>query len=438
MIGNRELFDKIAESLIADYERVYLVNTKTNQYSQYYINPDSHLLIEDRKGNDFFCYIAKRAGQEVYEEDRHFFQSDNLKEKLLKQFRNRNRQSFVYRLVENGKKVYHVMKLIHEYMDGDEYFVIGVRNVDRVAREQMYVDKIAYMDVLTGARNKNSYQELEEEYQILISRNENLRFGLVVCDVNNLKIINDTMGHKAGDELLKSVCSLLHNTFSHSTIYRVGGDEFVVLLKDEDYRERINLFNRLRQTIFNNQNTDEGPVVATGMSIYERETDKEISDVFARADEEMYANKARLKEHVERLNVNQSEHDKVQKIPAIRKGRLDSFFRVFQVGAGKGHIFFCDIRYDYSRWDKQVVDNYGLPSEYMYNAGGIWEKRIHPDDKENYHNRVEEVFNGDKEEFELSYRVENIDGTYVPCTCRALVIRNQHGEPEYFGGVLFI
>ena len=91
MIGNRELFDKIAESLIADYARVYLVNTKTNQYSQYYINPDSHLLIEDRKGNDFFCYIAKRAGQEVYEEDRHFFQSDNLKEKLLKQFRNQNR-----------------------------------------------------------------------------------------------------------------------------------------------------------------------------------------------------------------------------------------------------------------------------------------------------------------------------------------------------------
>lgn len=55
MIGNRELFDKIAESLIADYARVYLVNTKTNQYSQYYINPDSHHLIEDRKGNDFFA-----------------------------------------------------------------------------------------------------------------------------------------------------------------------------------------------------------------------------------------------------------------------------------------------------------------------------------------------------------------------------------------------
>lgn len=438
MIGNRELFDKIAESLIADYARVYLVNTKTNKYSQYYINQDSHLLIEDRKGDDFFGYIAEGAGQEVYEEDKHFFQNDNLKEKLLKQFRNGNRQSFVYRLVENGKKVYYTMKLIHEYVNEDEHFIIGVMNVDEAVREQMYVDRIAYMDVLTGARNKNSYQELEEEYQILIDRDEELRFGVVVCDVNNLKKINDTMGHKAGDELLQSVCSLLHNAFSRSTIYRVGGDEFVVLLKDKDYRDRIDLFNGLRQTILNNQNADEGPVVATGMSIYERGTDKKISDVFERADEEMYADKERLKEYVARLNVNQSEHDKVQKIPAIRKARLDSFFRVFQVGSGKGHIFFCDIRYDFSRWDKQVVDDYGLPSEYMYNAGGIWEERIHPDDRENYHNRLEEVFNGDKEEFELSYRVESIDGTYDPCTCRALVIRNQHGEPEYFGGVLFI
>ena len=335
MIENRDLFDRIAESLIADYARIYLVNTKTNKYSRYYINQDSHLLIEDRKGDDFFCYIAEGAGQEVYEEDKHFFQNDNLKEKLLKQFRKGNRQSFVYRLVENGKKVYYTMKLIHEYMDGDEYFVIGVRNVDKVAREQMYVDKIAYMDVLTGARNKNSYQELEEEYQTLIDRDEELKFGIVVCDVNNLKKINDTMGHKAGDELLQSVFILLHNTFSSSTIYRVGGDEFAVLLKDKDYTERIELFNALRQTILNNQNTGEGPVAAIGMSIYERETDKKISDVFERADEEMYADKERLKEHVTRLNVNQSEHDRVHKIPAIRKARLDSFFRVFQVGAGK-------------------------------------------------------------------------------------------------------
>lgn len=438
MIENRELLGRIAEILIADYERVYLVNTKTNEYCRYFVDKDSHFLIEEQKGDDFFYDLAGFIRQKVYEEDRHFFQADELRENLLKQFQNGDRQSFVYRLMMDGKKVYHTLRLIHKYIDGDEYFVIGVLNVDKMARKQLYADERAYVDTLTGARNKNAYWELEEEYQNLIERDGELKFGLVVCDVNNLKVINDTMGHKAGDELLQAVSTLLRNIFLHSTVYRVGGDEFVVFLKGKDYRERLVLFNGLRQAIINNLNTGEGPVAATGMSIYKRKTDQRISDVFERADEEMYDDKRSLKERATRLNINQVEHDGIHKMPAIRKARLDSFFRVFQIAAGNGYFFLSDIRYDFSRWDKQVVKNYELPSEYMYNAGGIWENRIHPDDRDIYRKRVEEIFNGDKEEFELSYRVKSISGKYNPCTCRGLLIRTQHGEPEYFGGALFI
>jgi PAS domain-containing protein len=174
------------------------------------------------------------------------------------------------------------------------------------------------------------------------------------------------------------------------------------------------------------------------MSIYIKETDRNLSDVFQRADEEMYADKRSLKENVTRINKCQEENKKIEKVPAIRKARLDSFFKVFKMAAGKGNIFFCDIRYDFSRWDKQVVDNYGLPSEYMFNAGGIWEEKIHPSDRENYNKSVETAFDGGKDEFELSYRVKENSGNYVPCTCKGLVVRNQHGEPEYFGGALFI
>ena len=163
-----------------------------------------------------------------------------------------------------------------------------------------------------------------------------------------------------------------------------------------------------------------------------------MSDVFERADEEMYDDKKSLKENVARINIKQFERDEAKKIPAIRKARLDSFFRVFKMAAGKGYIFFCDIRYDLSRWDRQIVDNYNLPSEYMYNAGGIWEQRIHPADREGYSKKVQTAFDGGKDEFQLSYRVKDSSGNYVPCTCKGLVIRNQHGEPEYFGGALFI
>ena len=437
---NVELFSKIAEALITDYTRVYRVNTKTNEYCRYFINQNSHFLSEEENGDDFFRDIAEYVAPMVYEEDKNIFQTGDLNEKLLNQLRSDNRHSFVYRLMMDDKPVYHTMRLIDEYMDknGDEYFIIGVLNVDKDVRKLMYVDKKAHMDTLTGAQNKNAYQELEEKYQLLIERDEDLRFGLVVCDVNNLKLVNDTMGHKAGDELIQSVCTLLCNTFLHSTVYRIGGDEFVVFLEGEDYQNRLELFNDLRQVVIDNQNNGEGPVVATGMSIYKSEIDHVILDVFQRADEEMYVDKIKLKESVARTNINQVGYDGIQKIPAIRKIRLDSFFRVFNTAAGEGYVFFCDIRYDFSRWDKRVVDNYGLPSEYMYNAGGIWEQKIHPNDVEGYSKYLKTVFDGDNEEFELSYRVKGNSGNYVPCTCRGLIIRNHHGEPEYFGGALFI
>ena len=103
------------------------------------------------------------------------------------------------------------------------------------------------IDTLTGVRNKNAYEELEEEYQLKIEKDTDLKFGLVVCDMNNLKIINDTMGHEAGDELIQSACTLLCDTFLHSKVYRVGGDAFVVLLEGSDYDNRLYLFIVLRQ-----------------------------------------------------------------------------------------------------------------------------------------------------------------------------------------------
>lgn len=438
MVLNIELFGKIAEALIADYERVYRINTKTNEYWRYIIDPNSHTLSEEQKGDDFFKETAEYIAPIVYEEDRQIFQATDLKERLLNQFQSDSRHSFVYRLMINAKPVYHTMRLIHEYKDGDEYIIIGILNVDKTVRKQKAVDEKAHMDILTGVQNKNAYRELEEKYQILLDETDDLKFGIVVCDVNNLKVINDTIGHKAGDELLQDVVNLLVSIFLHSTIYRVGGDEFVVFLEEQDYQERLELFENLRQEIIRNQNNGEGPVVATGMSIYKRETDKKISDVFERADEEMYADKKKLKENVVGITTNQVGQYIVQKVPASRKARLDSFFKVFKVAAGKGYIFFCDMKYDFSRWDKQVVENYDLPSEYMYNAGAIWEQRIHPYDRENYTKYVATAFDGGKDEFELSYKVREKSGNYVPCTCRGLVIRNQHGEPEYFGGALFI
>ncbi len=83
--------------------------------------------------------------------------------------------------------------------------------------------------------------------------------------------------------------------FTHSPVYRIGGDEFVVVLSGDDYHNREKLLKKLRSKVLKNVNKPEGAVVATGISDYEAIKDKSLSDVFERADARMYENKNFLK-----------------------------------------------------------------------------------------------------------------------------------------------
>ena len=94
------------------------------------------------------------------------------------------------------------------------------------------------------------------------------------------------------------------------------------------------------------------------------------------------------------------------------------------------------MKYDYSRWSKNAVDAYGLPSEYMYGAGDIWENRIHPEDREAYHKGIDDIFSGNAAGHDMQYRAQRVTGEYDVCTCRGTVIRDPAGEPDYFAGTI--
>lgn len=118
------------------------------------------------------------------------------------------------------------------------------------------------------------------------------------------------------------------------------------------------------------------------------------------------------------------------------KKRLDSLFEAFSIVAEGTYVYLCDMRCDYSRWSKNAVETFGLPSEYMYAAGGIWEERIHPEDRESYHKSIEDIFSGTDSGHDMQYRAKRLDGEYDVCTCRGVVIRDENGDPEYFGGAI--
>ena len=147
-----------------------------------------------------------------------------------------------------------------------------------------------------SGKNKTAYIELEKSVESNLENGmDYLPFALVVCDANDLKKINDTQGHAAGDEYLKDSAKLLCGIFTHSPVFRIGGDEFAVFLRGDDYTNRDELMGKLKKRVLGNKSAGFGPVIASGMAEYDKDKDVEFSDVFERADSRMYEDKQKLK-----------------------------------------------------------------------------------------------------------------------------------------------
>ena len=181
--------------------------------------------------------------------------------------------------------------------ENERRLVIGISNVDeQMKREQEMVvirDK-ANRDALTGVRSKHAYVDAVAEINTHIDMGQVQPFSVVVCDVNGLKTVNDTQGHHAGDKLIQSASEILCGTFRHSPVYRVGGDEFVVIMHGHDHARRAALMAELRAQNRCNRE-DGGVVIACGMSEWRTDSDNRFEAVFDRADTAMYENKTALK-----------------------------------------------------------------------------------------------------------------------------------------------
>lgn len=152
----------------------------------------------------------------------------------------------------------------------------------------------AYQDGLTGVKSKQAFINAEAALDQKLAEGTISELALVVCDVNGLKTINDTKGHKAGDEYIRQACKMVCDIFTHSPVYRVGGDEFAVILTDRDYQNREVLMYRLHNRSMAHIAT-EGAVVSGGLAEYDSNSDQSIREVFERADATMYKEKMLLK-----------------------------------------------------------------------------------------------------------------------------------------------
>ena len=174
-------------------------------------------------------------------------------------------------------------------------YSVVIRRSEENEYELGVVREKASTDALTGVKNKRIYDDYETSINKHISEGVADEFSVVVCDINGLKYVNDTYGHKAGDDLIRSACTMICHVFAHSPVFRIGGDEFVVILTGRDRVERGALMHEIgRRSEENLKNV--GVVVAAGMSDFIPGYDETIKPVFERADLMMYERKEELKE----------------------------------------------------------------------------------------------------------------------------------------------
>ena len=131
-------------------------------------------------------------------------------------------------------------------------YVIGIVKAEGEARNLKEhvseINAIAHKDPLTHVKNKTAYEEKKEELSKAIESG-NAVFGIVMADINSLKIINDKYGHERGDEYIIGACMLISKIYKHSPVYRIGGDEFVVVLQGEDYENREGLLSLAKEEL---------------------------------------------------------------------------------------------------------------------------------------------------------------------------------------------
>ena len=162
------------------------------------------------------------------------------------------------------------------------------------------LNDLAYADALTSVHNKGAFDITVQNMQVDINeKDEGLKFAVCMFDCNDLKSVNDENGHDKGDIYLKETAQAICEVFAHSPVFRVGGDEFAVLLINKDYKDRDELLKRFDEVCAERRNEAdvrwEKIDVARGMADYDPEIDESVSDVVRRADKLMYENKWHIK-----------------------------------------------------------------------------------------------------------------------------------------------
>ena len=286
---------------IADIRMVvYVVDPETDNYHEFSASSNYEESLKlAKEGTGFFAAAREAARIYIHPDDLNRFLSVFTKKNILTKARRNGIFTLSCRLIMDDKPVYvQIRASMIEEKEGP-HLIVGLINIDaQVRQEEEYGRRLAQaqylanIDALTGIKNKYAFLAAQQKLNRQIAKQNQPPFAIVMLDVNDLKKVNDTAGHQAGDQYLRDSCKIICDTFKKSPVFRIGGDEFVVIAQGSDYEQIEELIGKINAHNAGTRCSGE-LVIACGMAKFDN--DACVAAVFERADHNMYENKRKLK-----------------------------------------------------------------------------------------------------------------------------------------------
>ena len=307
----------------------------------------------------------------------------------------------------------------HDY--ANDYTKVLETAVTNLLEQQDSLVKTAFTDVLTGLGNRGGFtRSLDELWEA------GQPVTMAFIDIDNLKHCNDTFGHDEGNRYILQVALYLKlYARENEAIFRIGGDEFVLLSinsTEEDLAERL---EECRSVLLKNNVSEMPHTFSYGVSHANPALGDTSKRMTVDADRRMYEYKIKNAVHLPRAGATQAD---------VNEALGERAFEAFSMLDQGRYLFIMDAESGYARWSLGAVRDLGLPSKRIESSAEVWKAHVHPDDVEAYEVETRKLLDGTKHHTAMQYRVKNAAGDYVLCRVRIYRIDGDERLPTILVG----
>lgn len=315
----------------------------------------------------------------------------------------------------------------------------------------IYLQKIANMDMLTEAMNRNAYEDMVkylDEGEIKLRTT-----GVVVFDLDNLKVINDNFGHEKGDEALKLCYQCISQAFQNvKNCFRIGGDEFAYVYHSDEkdmIPERLKTLELLLKKTAKTHKLDYPLSISAGYAYYQPDIDFDFKDIVRRSDTMLYRQKRRKKiarstdldhlfSRMEKHSAEEITDEVILQEKKYQSMSVDELCSVIDLlsPTTDNYPYVVDFRTDLYYIANQALDRFCIPKNGFHNVISNHKEFVYGPDYEKLKEELDDLLKTDRCTHSMEYRWLDLKKMPVWIQCKGYLVRDDNMKPLYMIGCI--